>query len=96
MTKFLENQIYLKIKLILKRIVLLLIRGYQKLISPFLGKNCIFIPSCSAYTYEAIEKYGIIRGGFLGVKRILRCHPFNQGGYDPVPQLKNHKERKDK
>lgn len=96
MTKFLKNQIYLKIKLILKRIVLLLIRGYQKFISPFLGKNCIFIPSCSAYTYEAIEKYGIIRGGFLGVKRILRCHPFNQGGYDPVPQLKNHKERKDK
>lgn len=94
MIRFLEDQIFSKIKLILKKIVLLLIKGYQKFISPILGKNCIFIPSCSSYTYEAIEKYGIIRGGILGIKRILRCHPFNQGGYDPVPELNKNKERK--
>ncbi len=94
MIKFFIKESFLKIKLILKKIVLLLIKGYQKFLSPFLGKNCIFIPTCSAYTYEAIEKYGIIRGGFLGIKRILRCHPYSQGGYDPVPELKNNKEKR--
>ena len=76
------------IKFVLKKIVLLFIKFYQVFISPFLGKNCRFIPTCSAYTYEAIEIHGIIKGLYLGMKRILKCHPYNAGGYDPVPPKK--------
>lgn len=90
MIKFLKNLIFLLLNII-KKIVLSLIKIYQKTISPILGKNCIFIPTCSAYTYEAIEKYGIIKGIYLGIKRILKCHPFNKGKYDPVPPKKNKK-----
>ena len=64
---------------------LLLIRGYQRWLSPLLPPSCIYTPSCSAYTYQAIEKYGILKGGWLGARRILRCHPWAHGGYDPVP-----------
>lgn len=73
----------------MKKIILLLIKLYQKYISIFLGKNCRFYPTCSAYTYEAIEKFGIIKGIFLGIKRIIKCHPFHPGGYDPVPEKRN-------
>lgn len=76
------------IEFVLKKIVLLFIKFYQVFISPFLGKNCRFIPTCSAYTYEAIEIHGIIKGLYLGMKRILKCHPYNAGGYDPVPPKK--------
>lgn len=69
----------------MKKTILLLIKIYQKFISPFLGKNCRFYPTCSAYTYSAIEKYGTAKGIYLGVKRILKCHPFHPGGYDPLP-----------
>jgi putative membrane protein insertion efficiency factor len=69
----------------MKQIVLLLIRGYRKLISPLIGHHCRFYPTCSTYTYEAIEKYGLLKGMFLGIKRLLRCHPFHPGGVDPVP-----------
>jgi len=68
-----------------QRLFLRLIRFYQRYISPGLGSNCRFYPPCSQYTYEAIEKYGVVRGGWLGVRRIARCHPFNKGGFDPVP-----------
>ena len=68
-----------------QRLFLRLIRFYQRFISPGLGSNCRFYPTCSQYTYEAIEKYGVVRGGWLGVRRIGRCHPFNKGGFDPVP-----------
>jgi putative membrane protein insertion efficiency factor len=78
----------------MKKIILLLIRFYQKYISIFLGKNCRFYPTCSAYTYEAIEKFGVIKGIYLGVKRILKCHPFHPGGYDPVPEKKEKNKRK--
>ncbi|KEA62359.1 Protein YidD [Marinobacterium lacunae] len=61
------------------------IKAYQYLISPVLGSNCRFYPSCSHYTLEAIETHGPIRGLWLGIKRILRCHPFSEGGIDPVP-----------
>lgn len=69
----------------MKWILLALIRLYQNTVSRVLPPTCRFYPSCSQYTYQAIAKYGILRGGWLGVKRITRCHPFNPGGYDPVP-----------
>lgn len=69
----------------MRTVALLLIRGYQTLLSPLVGRHCRFHPTCSAYTYEAIEKYGFFRGAGLGVRRLLRCHPFHEGGIDPVP-----------
>jgi putative membrane protein insertion efficiency factor len=65
--------------------VLALIRFYQRFISPLLGSNCRYHPTCSHYTAEAIEKYGIRKGGWMGFKRIMRCHPWHEGGFDPVP-----------
>jgi hypothetical protein len=61
-----------------------LIRAYQIFISPFLPGNCRFYPTCSEYTLTAIRQYGAARGVFLGIRRLLRCHPFHPGGYDPV------------
>ncbi len=71
----------------MKIIILALIRFYQRFISPGLPPTCRFEPSCSQYSYQAIERYGVLRGGWLALKRISRCHPFNPGGYDPVPEL---------
>jgi len=68
-----------------KKVFLAPIRFYQKWISPGLPPSCRFYPSCSEYAYQAIEKYGVLRGGWLGLRRIVRCHPFNSGGFDPVP-----------
>ncbi|MEZ4413227.1 MAG: membrane protein insertion efficiency factor YidD [Gemmatimonadales bacterium] len=68
-----------------RRIVMLPIRGYQKFISPALPPSCRFSPSCSQYTLEAVSKYGALKGIWLGLRRLIRCHPFNPGGYDPVP-----------
>lgn len=72
----------------MKKVLIALIKFYQKYISPGLGKNCIYTPTCSSYTIEAIENYGAIKGSFMGLKRILRCHPLSKGGYDPVPKVK--------
>lgn len=69
----------------MKHIVLIAIRGYKKAFSPLLGQHCRFFPSCSDYTAEAIAKYGLLRGLFLGTKRLLKCHPLHPGGVDPVP-----------
>ncbi|MCL4250212.1 MAG: membrane protein insertion efficiency factor YidD [Anaerolineae bacterium] len=69
----------------MKALALAAIRFYKRFISPMLPSACRFEPTCSQYTYQAIEKYGVIRGSWLGVKRISRCHPLNPGGYDPVP-----------
>lgn len=69
----------------LKYVFMGLIRFYQKYISPLKRPSCRFYPSCSQYAYESIKKYGSIKGGYLSVRRILKCHPFNPGGYDPVP-----------
>jgi putative membrane protein insertion efficiency factor len=67
------------------RLGMLMIRGYQKLISPLLPPACRYTPTCSQYTLEAIQKYGFFRGSWMGAKRISRCHPLHPGGYDPVP-----------
>ncbi|GAB0151188.1 membrane protein insertion efficiency factor YidD [Marinobacterium sp. BA1] len=69
----------------LKKLLILLVRGYQLLLSPFLGNNCRFYPSCSSYMIEAIEVHGVFKGLWLGTRRILRCHPYSDGGIDPVP-----------
>ena len=69
----------------LKRMMIMAIRCYQKFISPMLLPRCIYSPTCSQYMLEAVTKYGAIKGGWLGIKRICRCHPFHEGGYDPVP-----------
>lgn len=65
--------------------LLAMIRFYQVAISPYLPPSCRFMPTCSAYAAEAIERHGAARGSYLAARRILRCHPFNPGGYDPVP-----------
>ena len=69
----------------MKKIFLWIIRFYQTAISPLFPPSCRFYPSCSHYGYEAIEKYGILKGGWMATKRVCRCHPFNPGGFDPVP-----------
>ena len=79
-------------KFLIRTVFLYIIRVYQKVFSPDHGifssiipYSCIYKPTCSEYTYQAIEKYGIIKGSFLGIKRIMRCHPWHKGGEDPVP-----------
>ena len=67
------------------RLLLWLIRAYQLSLSPWLGSNCRFFPSCSCYAHTAIERYGALQGAWLGLRRLLRCHPLHKGGYDPVP-----------
>ena len=69
----------------MKKPVMAAIRFYQRKISPGLPPRCRYIPTCSEYALEAVEKYGAVKGGWLAAKRIARCHPFHKGGYDPVP-----------
>lgn len=69
----------------MKKVFILLIKFYQKFISPLKKSCCIYTPTCSQYAIEAISKYGVFKGLFLACKRILRCNPFSKGGYDPVP-----------
>ncbi len=68
--------------MIIKNIILKIIKTYQLLISPVLGQRCRFYPSCSEYNYQAITKYGLVKGGWRGLKRVLRCGPWHQGGVD--------------
>jgi len=69
----------------MKKLLLILIKIYQYVISPLTGQNCRYYPTCSAYAIESLEKYGSLKGTALAVKRVLRCHPFHAGGFDPVP-----------
>jgi len=69
----------------MKQVLLWLIRGYRALVSPLFPPTCRFQPTCSHYALQAVERFGPVRGGWLAVRRILRCHPLHPGGYDPVP-----------
>lgn len=69
----------------MSRLLMSLVRMYRFFISPLLGNNCRFSPSCSTYAMQALEKYGALRGSWLAVRRVLRCHPWHPGGADPVP-----------
>ena len=73
---------------LMQKLLLLFIRFYQLAISPHLGRNCRFTPTCSQYAYIAITRFGVIKGTYLAVRRLLKCHPFHAGGYDPVPEKK--------
>lgn len=73
----------------MKSVALFLIRYYQTYISPMMPPACRFYPTCSHYTYEAIEVHGFFKGGLMGAWRVLRCNPFSKGGYDPVPPRKS-------
>lgn len=73
---------------VIDRVLIALLKGYKRAISPLLGPRCRFHPSCSTYAMQAIARFGALRGGWLAVKRIARCHPLNPGGNDPVPPAK--------
>lgn len=75
----------MKINRLFQKILIFTVRIYQLAISPYIGAHCRYNPTCSAYFIEAVEKYGALKGSWLGIKRILRCHPGHPGGYDPVP-----------
>ena len=70
--------------------LIMLVKAYQYLLSPLLGSNCRYTPSCSSYTIEAIQLHGAAKGFLMGVWRILRCNPFSKGGYEPVPGSSEH------
>lgn len=68
------------------RLLLLLLKGYKRFISPFLGSHCRFYPTCSDYMRDSLLEHGLLKGLGMGIHRVFRCHPFNPGGYDPVPK----------
>lgn len=76
-----------------KKLVVFILKGYKLILSPFLGQNCRFHPGCANYTIEAVQVHGAVKGLYLGARRIARCHPFNPGGYDPVPPKSQNREQ---
>lgn len=88
----------LEMRTLIRKLVILPIRFYQLFISPILGPHCRFAPTCSSYAMEAIEVHGVFAGSWMAIKRILRCHPWHPGGYDPVPSktcCSDHKDGQD-
>ena len=75
---------------VIERLLIALLRGYKRFISPLLGPRCRFVPSCSEYAMQAIERFGVLRGGWLALRRLARCHPLHPGGLDPVPDKPGH------
>lgn len=75
----------------MRKILIGLIKFYQYIISPYLPPSCRYIPSCSTYSVEAISRFGILRGSWMAMRRIGRCNPWHEGGYDPVPERDGHK-----
>ncbi|MGK7873926.1 MAG: membrane protein insertion efficiency factor YidD [Xenococcaceae cyanobacterium] len=71
----------------MKTVLIWLIRGYRSFVSPLFPPTCRFQPTCSQYALEAVERFGALRGSWLAIRRILRCHPFHPGGYDPIPPI---------
>ena len=78
----------------MQKIILIMIKGYQYLLSPFLGSHCRYYPSCSHYAVQAVQEHGTLRGLLLAVRRVSRCHPWHEGGYDPVPDGPNNNTNK--
>ena len=74
----------------MQRVVLFFLKGYRYLFSPFLGQNCRFHPTCSEYAIKAVERYGVLSGSWLILRRVSRCQPFHSGGFDPVPEQGQH------
>lgn len=72
-----------------QKLFLMVIKFYQLAISPYIGAHCRFRPTCSEYAYIAISRFGVLKGTYLSIRRILKCHPFHEGGYDPVPEKNN-------
>lgn len=79
----------------MQKILIVLIKSYRSYISPFFLPSCRFQPTCSQYALQAVQKFGAIKGSWLAIKRIMRCHPFHPGGYDPVPDLGDRNPQKD-
>jgi len=77
-----------------KRLVIGMVRFYQLVVSPYLGSNCRYTPSCSQYMIDAVEEWGVFKGVWLGIRRISRCHPWGGSGYDPVPRRSLRKNGK--
>ncbi len=73
----------------MRKLLIFLIQGYRYLLSPVMGPHCRYHPTCSSYAQIALETHGVLRGGSLAVKRICRCHPWHEGGFDPVPEKKD-------
>ena len=78
----------------IRAFLLLLIKGYRKIVSPILPQSCRFDPSCSVYAETAVARFGALKGGWLSICRIARCHPFSRGGNDPVPEIWEDRKRK--
>ena len=76
----------------MRKVVILIIRAYRLLVSPFLGTCCRFYPSCSVYMIESVERFGVMKGCWMGARRLLKCQPLHPGGYDPVPGVNRLKE----
>lgn len=77
----------------MRRVLIFLIKSYRYVLSPFIGQHCRFEPTCSCYGIEAVERHGALYGSWLTIKRIARCHPWCEGGYDPVPEASSQRQK---